>query len=305
MDNTPRNFALHFGSLIFLYVSIAMLISLLFGLVNLAYPDDVTDYYYTFMSENDQIRNAFATLVVFFPAYILLTRQFNKIHRTDKTAYTLAGKWIVYLSLLIGVVVLLGDVVLVIQDFLNGELTIRFVWKTVILFGIIGSAVTYYLFDVRGYWDMHERTSQWAGVVATVFVVASMIFALTQIESPKTMRELRTDEIQIQDLQNIQYVIESSAQLSHQVPADLDAVFTNGAIPIAPAGREPYRYTKTSDRTFSICATFVHPSIGSNRDTVAIWNTEMNALSDWSHDTGLVCFDREIHAGANQTMFIK
>jgi hypothetical protein len=44
-NNTPKHFALQLGSLISLYLSLTFLLVLLFGLINLKFPDAAEGYY--------------------------------------------------------------------------------------------------------------------------------------------------------------------------------------------------------------------------------------------------------------------
>jgi len=151
MENTAKNFALQVGSLITLYVSIGALISLVFSIITVLYPDSA-QYAWEYGSATATIRTTIAILVVFFPTYIILTRMVNTIRRTEVGTYLKLTKWLVYISLLIGGGVLLGDLVMVLTGFLNGELTIRFVLKALTVLVVVGSAFVYYLADVKGYW---------------------------------------------------------------------------------------------------------------------------------------------------------
>ncbi len=137
MENTAKNFALQLGALIALYVSIGALIMLLFSTINVIYPD-LERYPWEVDSASSTIRGAIAALIVFFPAYLVLTRIVNKIRRAEDAAYSAFTKWLLYLSLLIGGGVLLGDLVTVINNFLNGELTLRFILKALSVFVVVG-----------------------------------------------------------------------------------------------------------------------------------------------------------------------
>jgi hypothetical protein len=79
MENNAKHFALQLGALITLYVSVGSLISLLFGVITIAFPDPTNSWEY--VGATDGIRFAIALLVVFFPAYIALTRIVNRERR--------------------------------------------------------------------------------------------------------------------------------------------------------------------------------------------------------------------------------
>ena len=137
-NHTAKHFVLQLGSLITLYLSIAFLLVLLFNIINLAYPD-AADAYWQIESYSDAVRIGIAMLIVFFPAYLILTRQVNQIRRRESSDGSYLGftKWLVYLSLLVGGGVILGDLVAVILGFLNGELTTRFMLKSVFCYLVL------------------------------------------------------------------------------------------------------------------------------------------------------------------------
>jgi hypothetical protein len=124
--HTPRNVVLQVGSLIALYLSVSFLLTLVFGLININYPS-AADSYWEIESATEGIRLGIAMIIVFFPTYLVLTRLMNRYRRVENGAlYKNITKWLIYLSLLIGGLVLLGTLVTTIHAFLNGDLTLSF-----------------------------------------------------------------------------------------------------------------------------------------------------------------------------------
>ena len=69
---------------------------------------------------------------------------------TDPSLYRSAiRKWLIYLTLLIAAAVLLTDLVVVLYDFLNVDLTVQFIAKTAVVAVVAGLIFLYYLADVR------------------------------------------------------------------------------------------------------------------------------------------------------------
>ena len=96
----PKIFILQFGALVSLYFCILMLVNLLFGVINISFPDDVSSFF-EIDAAGEQIRLAIATLVIFVPTYFILTRFTNQVRRqTDAHEYHGLVKWLIYLSLL-------------------------------------------------------------------------------------------------------------------------------------------------------------------------------------------------------------
>ena len=174
MDHTAKSFVLQLGSLIALYVSLSALVAITFGIINLIFPDEAMGYW-QYESSQSQIRFGIAMLIVFFPVYVALTRTVNQLRRKSGEKYLTLTKWLIYLSLLGGGGILLGDLVAVIFAFLDGEITVRFILKALALLIIIGAAFKYYLLDARGYWNTHEEQSKIFAAGGAVVVVAVLV----------------------------------------------------------------------------------------------------------------------------------
>lgn len=296
-NNTAKHFALQLGSLISLYLSLSFLIVLLFGIINVLFPDAIEGYW-QIESATDNIRLGIAMVIVFFPTYVVLTRLVNNARRHEATStYLVLTKWLIYLSLLIGGGVLLGDLVAVIMAFLDGELTQRFILKATTVLIVVGAAFYYYLQDARGVWLKNEKYSIYFGVVTTIVVLGSLIYGFGHIETPAAVREMRLDQTQLSDLQQIQYKIEGALVLSSStVPASLEEAFAGFTIPEAPEEREPYTYEVT-DRGFNLCATFFMNSPESVevmfKDSYLPTAPILNA-NNWSYKAGRYCFERVV-----------
>lgn len=296
-QHTAKHFALQLGALISLYVSISFLLVLLFGIITLLFPA-TGEGYYERTAATDSIRLGIAMVVVFFPAYLFLTRVVNKTRRAatqQDSAYLGLTKWLLYLSLLVGGLVLLGDLATTIMTYLNGDLTVRFALKALAVLVVTGGAFFYYLMDVRGVWLVREQASIVYGTAAAVVILASVVIGVTRIDTPSEMRERKIDESQLQSLQVIQADIIAYTQGKGALPKTLSELNGDPITYTAPTGRTPYEYTVTQNG-FSLCAEFALPSIeGDSRyntywvDTPGVFNA-----SDWHHTNGKACFERTV-----------
>lgn len=295
MEHTAKNFVLQLGSLITLYISLSAVILVAFGIINISFPD-AAEGYWAYESAQSSIRYGLAMLIVFFPAYVIVTRIVNEARRNSDGKYLGLTRWLVYLSMLVGGGILLGDLVAVILTFLNGEITTRFILKALTLLVVIGAALKYYMLDVRGYWTTHESKSKLfaAGAVAIVLVVVVLGFYNT--DSPKEVREARIDQEQVNDLQEIEWRVEEYYRVNKALPASLSVVYTEVDAPSAPEGRAAYTYVKTSDTIFELCATFATESRDDSRAMMAPI-VEKGGIANpynWDHGTGETCFARTI-----------
>ncbi len=297
-NNTAKHFVLQLGSIISLYLSISFLLVLLFAIINLLYPD-ATESYYMLESGSQSVRLGIAMLIVFFPVFLYLTRTVNNMRRQEsQSTYVGLTKWLMYLSLLIGGGVLLGDLVALILGFLNGELTTRFLLKAAALFIIVGAAFYYYLQDARGYWLTKEKDSVLYAGIMSIIVVASIILGFFYIETPTQVREMKLDETQIQNFRDIQWKIEEALNTSSSsLPLSLEELYGAFEAPQAPEDRDAYVYEVTSTG-FKLCARFSRDSQELTDPyskpyidpTMHIKNAE-----NWSYKEGFYCFDRVVN----------
>jgi len=290
MENTAKYFALQLGSLASLYLSLSFLLVLLFGVINITFPD-AADRVWELDSATRGIRIGIAMVLVFFPTYLVLTRIVNKNRRSEQDgSYIGLTKWLIYLSLLVGGAVLLGDLVAVIMAFLEGEITARFILKAMAVIVIIGPAFVYYISDAKGYWIQNESKSKIFALVASVVVTLALIAGFVTSPSPAEVREMRIDSNMITALQNIQWRVEDYYQTNKTIPVDLEAAYNGLDIPTAPTEREPYQYEVTGETTYKLCATFARDvSINSN------YNYPMYEINyNWDYRVGYYCFEREL-----------
>lgn len=293
-NSTPMHFALQLGSLISLYLSLSFLIVLLFGIINLKFPD-ATEGYYMIESASNSVRLGIAMVLVFFPTYLILTRLVNKIRRSEVSEqYLSLTKWLIYLSLVLGIGALLVDLVVVIMTFLNGEVTERFIYKAMAVLVVIGAAVHYYILDARGYWIKNESKSILFGIGACIVAFTAVAFGFSYIETPAAVREMKLDQAQIMDLQNIQYKIEEYLGTEKKLPDTMNTAYGEFNAPTAPEGRTAYTYVAT-EAGFELCAEF---SKESQTDAFAAPYIDEKTMiqngNDWQYKAGVYCFKRVV-----------
>ncbi len=291
MNNTPRNFALQLGALITLYVSLSSLLIVLFSVITLLLPD-AADTSWQVERAADSIRFSTAMLIVFFPAYLWLTRRVNTIRRQEDGRYLTLTKWLIYISLLVGGGVLLGDLVAVIYGFLNGDLTVRFLLKAGILAFIISLAFYYYIKDAQSHWQSNERESIFFAIGATLLVLITLVLGFMNAATPVEVRESRIDDNQINDLQNIQWNIEEYYRANETLPASLADAYNGKPVLTAPEGRQPYTYRVVSTTSYELCGTFAQDSTENDYTNVRLYYPEKN--QNWSHGQGEWCFERTV-----------
>jgi hypothetical protein len=205
---------------------------------------------------------------------------------------------LVYLSLLVGGGILLGDLVAVILTYLNGEITLRFILKALTLLVVIGAAFYYYIQDARGYWNSHEKHSQMYALGGGALVIVVLVLGFLNSDTPKEVREMRLDQQQVDMLNEIQWRIDDHFQVNKALPENIEVLYVGIEAPSAPEGREAYVYTTIDEDTYELCATFAYPSQRSGTDVAYPARSEAEAIknraNNWDHGVGETCFERTV-----------
>src|SRR3989338_5018493 len=144
--NLPRDVFLHLLAMVTLYWSAVSFITLCWQYINYFFPDALNyNYGYT-----GAMRFALASLFIVFPVFMLVSWYLNKIYaRESAVRESKIRKWLIYFTLFIASLVIIGDLIAVINTFLGGEITTRFVLKALSVLLVAGFVFGYYLDDVR------------------------------------------------------------------------------------------------------------------------------------------------------------
>jgi hypothetical protein len=229
----------------------------------------------------------------------------NKNRRaSDDNHYLGLTKWLIYLSLLGGGLILLGDLVAVIMGFLEGELTTRFLLKAVAVFTVAGAAFFYYIKDAQGFWLTRTRESLVYAMVASTLIVAVLVSALTYIPSPTKVREMNADNEIMYALQNIHWQVQSHYQKNKVLPDTVTDAY--GEFDRLPDTTEltDYTYTVESETAYTLCTTFNHDSTDldnqyRSRPGMMPEDRIYQKNNSWNFKAGEWCFERVVAEEAN------
>jgi len=286
---TPRDFFLHIGATIALYASVIALMNLAFEIINRLLPDQLNNY----LNANSIIY-PISILVVLVPVlYLLEWLISHEILRVVEKKEVWVRKWMIYLTLFLTGATMVGDLVALINIYLNGEISGRFVWKVVIVLILSSAVFKYYFFSINEnmYWSkIVKKIIPWWGIVLTL---SAIIGGFLIVGSPAQQRALRFDEQRISDLTNIQWQIINYWQRKQVLPttlSNLNDTLSNFVVPVDPETGKPYDYLVSEavivqNPSFKLCASF-------SKDSGVNTGNDQNDL--WVHVAGRVCFDRNI-----------
>src|SRR3989344_3821532 len=135
-------------AIIGLYVSVIAFGALIFGLINLYFPD-VLSYDYGFYAKQS-LRLPLAILVIVFPLFVWWNSYLQKdLEKNPEKKELKSRRWLLHFTLFVAAVVIIGDLVSLVYRFLNGDLTIQFILKVLTVFLIAAFVFTYYLWNIR------------------------------------------------------------------------------------------------------------------------------------------------------------
>jgi hypothetical protein len=294
---TPKDFFLTIGMIVALYVSAISLLTVVFQAINALFPDAL-DYYYRSFSDTSALRAGVSALVVAFPLYLLLSRLVYRDLTTypEKREFWIR-RWLVYLTLFIAGVTLAINVIILVNTFLEGEITTRFVLKVAAVALVAGAVFRYYLFDLRR--DLVAtapvvRRLAWA----TSFVVLALIVGgVAIVGTPTSQRLVRLDDRRASDLSSMQWQVLNYWQRKGELPANLNQLndpLGGSVVPFDPATGTPYEYRILGERSFALCATFAAPSRERGTIESKPYLPPGGEMEHWEHEAGHVCFDRTI-----------
>jgi len=297
---------MHLLAIITLYSSVTAFLILVFQYINVLIPDLLTKDYYQLQSYFSGIRMSIASLVVIFPVFVWANYFLNKMYKGEPSKRDLRiRKWLLNLTVFAAALIIIGDLVALIFNFLNGDLTTKFVLKIAAVFFVAASVFFYYFWELKN-WSTHSASSELIKKIFIYTIIAIVVVAIVAgfflIGSPNKARLTKFDEQRVSDLQIIQGQIIYFWQNKEKLPAKLDDLkdtisgFNPGK---DPETGENYSYEVKGKLEFSLCAGFNLPSPEGAKPVVELPTYPPQYIpsgsdSNWTHAAGNICFDRTI-----------
>ncbi|MES2216141.1 MAG: DUF5671 domain-containing protein [Patescibacteria group bacterium] len=305
MKTTPKDFFLHLAATVALYVSAGALINLSLSVVDYMVPDKLAGYFYA-----PSIAWPISMLVVLIPALYIIEWFIHQDYRRMPEKMTLwIRRWRIHLTLFLAGATIIGDLIALINTYLNGEISMRFFYKVVAVFIIAGVIFAYYLFDRRDATTHGKKMRYTLAGVGLLVVLAAIILGFTAVGSPSKQRAIRFDNQRVSDLQNIQWQVLNQWQTKGAVPVALSELadsLSGYMVPTDPDTKAAYEYTKKSNTSFELCSTFslatqdlqgrgAYGGGGVAYPTMSYPYPGDGGLdSNWKHESGRTCFTRTI-----------
>jgi hypothetical protein len=298
----PKDVFLHLLAIIMLYVSVGSFIALIFQYINVWIPDKALEgNYYSAQYAYASMRWSIAILIVVFPVYFWSTWFLKKEYDKEPVKLELkVRKWLLYFTLFAMAMIIIGDLVALIYNFLQGEMTMRFFYKILTVLLVAGTVFKYYLLDLQ-----HKAPNKIFAYGVSLVVFVAIVLGFFVAGSPKEARLRQIDDTRIQHLQMIQSEIVYFWQQKNKLPASLGELTNDISGFIPPEDPETgagYEYKVNGSESFTLCAGFALPSLtGNGRENIPAIPYPAKSYpmiggiaQNWDHPAGAFCFDRKI-----------
>jgi hypothetical protein len=295
---TPKDFFLHLGVLVTLYMSTIALISFLFAVITIAAPS-VSLQYYDIQNARNTIAWTLAMFLVVYPVFVYLLFLTSSYLRTHTEKITVAiRKWFIYLTIFVTAITMIVNAIVLLTTFLQGgEMTIAFLLKIATIFIVVASILWFSIQELRDTFitDIKRLTRVVYIGSGVVIVLIGVGFFITG--SPQQARLAIQDEDRVNDLNVIQSEIVSYWQAKQTLPATLEVLndpLRSFTVPVDAITVQPYEYNLRSQTSFELCATFATSNKQGSSEAIRPVGDYFGFDTFFTHDTGRTCFERTI-----------
>jgi len=293
----PKDVFLQLLSIVGLYTSVFAIGSILFTLVDLCFPDLLYDVPARYVRQG--LRWPLAVLVVLFPVYVWVTSLIEREAKKFPEKRELrVRKWLIYLTLFITTLIIIGDLIALINRFLEGGITTRFVLKVLAVLLIAGGVFIYYGWILKRKEDEKHSPMRFFPKIAVGLVAIVAIGGFVAAGSPQAERIKKFDDERVMHLQTLQYEITYFWQSKERLTKNLDELRDDigGFIPPRdPESDVPYEYRMLVPLKFELCATFgAEMNEAQYGRTKPIPAEPFSQETLFSHGIGRFCFERTI-----------
>lgn len=295
-NNHSAKFAfLYMLSLVALVLTSLSTGMVIFQIINKYISDPVGRFGQVFSPE--LLRFAIAALIVAAPIFFLTSRQIYKdLSRGVLDKDSGVRKWLTYFILLVSSVIILGWFIGLINSYLGGELTIKFILKAITAMGISAAAFSFYLYDIRRDQVLNQKDNvvRMYFYGSLVIIAAVFVSALLIAESPQQARERKLDEAILEDFETISRGLDAYYDGNQKLPATLEELesevlfVTDENLEDSETGRK-YEYRVVGNRKYQLCAVF---------RTSNVDDPDANQFNfeRWPHKAGEQCLDQSINS---------
>lgn len=231
------------------------------------------------------VKFGIAALLIAGPIFFIVSRIITKRISEQKISLeSSVRKWLTYVVLFFAAAILIGDMITLVVNFLEGDFPLSFLLKVLVILLIAGGIFGYYFWDMRR--SEISSTINKKAMIACISVVAiTFIAGFFIIDSPTISRQKNIDQQMINNLQTIDNSVQNYFSDSGNLPAKLEDLQST-KFSIGAQSTKGITYKIESTNSYKLCADFLR----SNLNDVTSQNEPF--IGEWKHSVGNFCFDR-------------
>jgi hypothetical protein len=260
MKNNNPKYAFYYFlsliSLIFLAVSSALII---FEIIDRSVIDALSN---NFTNQNT-LRFGISAILISAPIFFLSVNLINKgLRRGEIEKDSSLRNWLTYFILFVSAVIILGSLIGIINSFLSGEITLKFVLQMITVVVISALVFSFYLYDIkREDVSGEDRTIKIFFISTLSLVLAIFISSWFFVESPKVARDRKADNQMMQNISIIESYVNDYYEENETLPENLENL---DSVRYAESV-EGVEYNRLGGKEFELCADFKTDSYESQR----------------------------------------
>ena len=249
----------------------------------------------------DQLKFAISALIISAPIfYITMSRIYKSLFSGELRKDSEIRKWLTYFILLVSSIVMIGWLIATINSFLDGELTTKFILKSITAIAIAATIFTFYFYDIKREIEIGKKDK----IISIYFyaslaaVIAIFIASLFFVESPTETRNRKFDNAILNKFNQIDNAINSYGYENAKLPESLDELaiefsYLTEKDLTDPITKKKFEYKIVSEDSYELCAEFIMSNKDDENDRYDYHKKR------WPHDSGYQCLKqrvREINA---------
>ncbi len=240
----------------------------------------------------EAIKMEIASLIVAAPVFYLMCHLIRKaLRKGSMAADNKVRLWITYIILFLVVAISAGDLIRTVFALLNGDYTVRFLLKALVILIIAAYIFCYYWPEARSKTALvGSKRPKIMGLAALAAIVVSVVAAFFLIDTPAVSRVKAFDRARAQKLQEIKYTIDNYYYEYKKLPASLDELRQSRGLNIVDeeTGKQ-FEYRIMGNESYELCADFKLSNKNLNRDDQVYFGD-----ASFLYDAGRNCFTRNV-----------
>lgn len=251
---------------------------------------------YTDQFSPEAVKFAIAAIIISAPIYYFCAWRINKSLETGELK-PVSGvrRWLTYAILLIASVTMIGWLIGTIFSFLNGELTTRFILKSLTAILISAGVFSYYFYDIKreDLAGKKDKVVRYAFFGSLAVVIIALVAAFIFSPSPTETRNQKHDQDTLSKFNQIDSAINSYYSEKNKLPENLSVLVNDKRFISERELKDSFsganfEYKQGKNKEYELCANFLTSNLGDESQNFAYDRTR------WPHDAGYQCLKQQI-----------